>query len=131
MALASAFHLEEGRSSEGLEDALDALLAGVPNAVFYLIGPPKSPVGYALVSFGYALDLGGPTATIAELFIRPPVRGRGMGGEAVAALAKALSRHGIRALHIDAAAANPRASVFCRRLGFAVRDSHTVMTRAL
>jgi len=128
-ALVAAFHSEQGTGGLDIDAALSPLLDGLPHAVLYLIGPPKSPVGYALVSFGYAIDMGGPVATLAELFIRPPVRGRGMGSEAVNALATALARHGIRALHMDAAATNPRATVFCRRLGFAPRDSHTTMTR--
>ena len=131
LAMATAFHQEQNRSTDGLQEALAPLLDGLPAAVLYLIGPPKAPVGYALVSFGYGLDFGGPTATIAELYMRPAIRGRGMGAEAVAAIAGALGQHGVRALHMDAAAANPRATVFCRRLGFSPRASHTVMTRLL
>lgn len=131
LALSTAFHTELGQPTEHLAKALTPLLAGLPNAVFYLIGPPKSPVGHAVVSFGYALDLGGPTATLAEVFIRPAVRGRGMGGEAVGALARVLGQHGIVALHIDAAAAPARATVFVRRLGFAPRPGQTVLTRLL
>ncbi|WP_108484050.1 GNAT family N-acetyltransferase [Oceaniglobus ichthyenteri] len=129
--MATAFHEEVGNSTDAVATALPALLEGLPAAVFYFIGPPRAPVGYTLVSFGYALDLGGPTGTIAELYIRPAVRGRGMGGEAVSALASVLAKHGVRALHMDAAHANPRALVFCRRLGFAARTSHTIMTRLL
>lgn len=131
LALAIAYHAELGQPTERLDGALGPVLQGLPSAVLYLIGPPKSPVGYALVSFGHALHLGGATATIAELFIRPPVRGRGMGGGAVDALAKALAPHGVVALYIDAPAANPRATVFCRRLGFLPSDARTVMTRLI
>ncbi|NCO22435.1 MAG: GNAT family N-acetyltransferase [Rhodobacterales bacterium] len=131
LALSTAFHGELGQPTDHLDGALASLLAGVPHAVLYLIGPPKSPVGHAVVSFGYDLGLGGSTATLGELFIRPPVRGRGMGGEAIQALAAALGRHGVVALHIDAAAAPARATVFVRRLRFAARPGQTVLTRLL
>lgn len=131
LALVTAFHTELGHDTDGLGDALAPLLDGLPNGVLYLIGPPRSPVGHAVVSFGYALDLGGVTASITELFIRPPVRGRGMGGDALDALARALGKHGVRALLIDAADAPARALVFCRRLGFAPRPGQTVLSRLL
>lgn len=131
LAMVQQCHEEVALVVDDIESAILPLLEGTPAAVLYLIGPPMAPVGYSLVSFGYDFTAGGPTATLAELFIRPAIRGRGVGSEAVLALAQGLSAHGIRALSIKSDVANPRAKVFCRRLGFVPEDSHIRMIRAL
>ena len=123
-------HAEDGADATRIA-ALDRLLDGLPAATLYLIGPPKSPVGYMLIAFGFDLSAGGVTATIGELYIRAAVRGRGMGSDAVATLAHALHGHGVCALHMEASDANPRAKVFCRRLGFDERTDTTLLIRTL
>lgn len=68
----------------------------MPGAL-YLIGPPSSPVGYLAISFGHA-PATGTTARLEEIYVRPPVRGRGMGTESIQALSKMLSQNGIEIL---------------------------------
>ncbi|WOI54992.1 GNAT family N-acetyltransferase [Palleronia sp. LCG004] len=98
--LVSACHeeLSVPMSEEDRLAALSPLLSGEVPGAAYLIGPPSSPVGYILLRFGYALRAGGLVARIDELYIRPPVRGRGMASEAIHAVAKQLRTHGLRAV---------------------------------
>ena len=129
MRLVLACHEETGLApdAQDREIAVAALLEGDAPGAIYLIGPPSSPVGYLSVSFGHSISVGGTEAHMDDLFIRPNVRRRGMAGEAVAALAKMLSQHGVKALHIRVHGPVPG---FLPRLRFAAADG-TRLTRTL
>lgn len=118
LRLVAACHDEVGLTSDArdVEAAVDSLLGGTVPGALYLIGPPSSPVGYLAVSFGHSISLGGTEALMDELYIRPSVRRRGMAGEAVAALTKMLTEHGVRALHVRVPGAVPG---FLTRMRFA------------
>lgn len=124
LTMVAAYHAEEGlqTSAEHREAAIAPLLEGSPHGAIWLIGPRIAPVGYVCVSFGWSLELGGLDGMIDELWIREKVRGRGMGSEAVAALQKALQQAGIKALSLEVAATNDRATRIYKRAGFAARD---------
>ena len=66
-----------------------------------------------------------------EFWIREAVRGRGMGTEVLLGLIKALSEHGLRALHLEANRDNLRAQALYSRAGFSRRDGYVLMTREL
>ncbi|PZX17696.1 acetyltransferase (GNAT) family protein [Palleronia aestuarii] len=101
LKLVLACHAETDlpQDEAAIAEALRPLLEGGPNGVVYLIGPPSSPVGYLAISFGYSISIGGLEGHIDEIYIRPPVRNRGMASEALHSLAASLSSHGVRALH--------------------------------
>jgi len=111
--------------------ALEPLLRGTPLGSVWLCGPKMSPVGYAAVGFGWSISLGGPDATLDEFYIREAVRGRGMGAQALDALASELSRRGVVALHLRACTAGPRLQGFFTRRGFSRRDGVVEMSRRL
>ncbi len=111
--------------------ALEPLLRGTPLGSVWLIGPKMAPVGYVAVGLGWSISMGGPDAVLDELYIREAVRGRGMGAQALDALASELSRRGVVALHLKIAAADPRANGFFVRRGFARRDGFLLMSRRL
>ena len=96
LPMVAAYHAEEGIPSDEahLTAALTPLLEGTPLGVAYLIGPRRSPVGYIVISFGYSVELGGIDGMIDEFWIRPPVRGRGMGMDVLLGLVPALAGHG-------------------------------------
>jgi len=111
--------------------ALGPLLKGLPHGAAYLIGPPKAPIGYVVISFGWSLELGGLDACVDELFVREGVRGRGIGTEVLQRLVPSLAEGGVRALHLEVAQDNDRARAFYRRLGFQARSGYHLMTRRL
>ncbi|TRD19779.1 GNAT family N-acetyltransferase [Palleronia caenipelagi] len=95
--LVAACHEEAGLlpDPEARDAALQALLSGEVPGALYLIGPASSPLGYASLSFGHSLQAGGTEAHLEDLYIRPGIRGRGMGTEALTALAKMLGKNGV------------------------------------
>jgi ribosomal protein S18 acetylase RimI-like enzyme len=107
------------------------MLRGTPLGAVWLIGPKMSPVGYVAVGLGWSIELGGPDAFVDELFIREAVRGRGMGAQALDALAVEMGKRGVVALHLEVANDNTRALSFYARRGFSRRDKYFLMTRRL
>ena len=132
MPLVAAFHAEAGiTSSETQRDAaIQPLLEGCPHGAAYLIGPPRAPIGYIVVSFGWSVEFGGMDGFVDELFIRPGVRGRGVASEVLISLPRALAGAGLKALHLEVSTANAGARRLYKRAGFAMRDGFHLMTRS-
>ena len=121
-AMVAAYHQMEGIESDEAHRraAIQPLLDGSPHGAIWLIGPRISPVGYVVVSFGWSIELGGMDGFIDEVWLREAVRGRGMGGEALSELLKALDQAGLKALHLEVAPENTANRLY-RRLGFQER----------
>lgn len=133
VALCTAFHAEEGieQTDEARHAAIAPLLEGLPYGVVYLIGPPRAPIGYIVICFGWSVEFGGLDAIVDELYIRPGVRGRGIATEALIALPRALSEGGLRAIHLEVDRSNTKAMALYKRAGFAPRDNYIFMSRKL
>jgi ribosomal protein S18 acetylase RimI-like enzyme len=133
VTLCAAFHAEEGidQTDEARINALAPLLEGLPYGVVYLIGPPRAPIGYIVICFGWSVEFGGLDAIVDELYIRPGVRGRGIATEALISLPRALSEGGLRAIHLEVDRTNTKAMALYKRAGFAPRDNYIFMSRKL
>ena len=129
LPMVGQFHASEGlqTTEDDRRSALTPLLDGSPHGAIWLIGPKMSPVGYVAIAFGWSIELGGLEATVDELWIREKVRGRGMGGEAMATLLKTLEQAGVAALHLEVSPDNKRAEGLYQRLGFE-RRPYSLMT---
>ena len=132
-ALVAAFHDENGISlaPEKRRAGLSPLLDGIPHGCAYLIGPPRAPIGYVIVSFGWSIEFGGLDGFIDELYVRPGVRRRGVAGEVLMALPRTLADAGMKAIHLEVDAANQTAKRLYTRAGFKLRDQYALMTRPL
>lgn len=133
LGLCAAFHTEEGilQTDEARHAALLPLLDGSPYGVVYLIGPPKSPIGYIVICFGWSVEFGGLDAIVDELYIRPGVRGRGVATEALISVPNALSAVGLRAIHLEVDRTNAAAIKLYQRAGFTLRENYMFMSRKL
>lgn len=131
--LAAAFHAEEGidMSDEARRAGLAPLLDGIPHGAAYLIGPPRAPIGYIVVCFGWSVEFGGLDAIIDELYIRPGVRGRGIATETLMSLPRALAGAGLRAIHLEVDSGNEAAVKLYKRAGFVTRDRYMFMSKHL
>lgn len=131
--LVAAFHEEEGitLSDEARQAGLVPLLDGIPYGAAYLIGPPRAPIGYVVVTFGWSVEYGGLDAIIDEIYVRPGVRGRGIAGEVLLTLPRALAGGGIKAIHLEVDQTNEAAKRLYARAGFKPRDNYIFMSRRL
>lgn len=130
-SLVARFHEQKNvdQSEDVREAALRPLLDGSPHGVAYLIGPRQGPAGYIIVSFGYSVEMGGIAGFVDEFYIRPSIRGRGMGSEVLRKLMPALADYGVVALSLEIGRDNPDAARLYSRLGFEAREDHHLMTR--
>lgn len=133
VALVTAFHAEAGitLSDAARRKGITPLLEDVPHGCAYLIGPPKSPIGYIVITFGWSLEFGGLDAIIDELYIRPGVRGRGIASEALVAVPRALAGGGLRAIHLKVDKNNAKAVKLYSRAGFSKREDYLFMSNRL
>ena len=131
--LVAAFHAEEGitLNAEARAAGIKPLLDGIPHGAAYLIGPPRAPIGYVIVTFGWSVEYGGMDGFVDEIFVRPGVRGRGVAGEVLLSLPRALASAGLKALHLEVAADNEVAQRLYARCGFSLRKGYHLMTRQL
>ncbi len=131
--LVADFHRETGVDQDDAtrRAALAPLLEGSPHGAVYLAGPTRAPVGYAAISFGWSLALGGLEGFVDELYVRPGVRGRGIGTQTLQAIIRMLASAGLRALHLEVTREDAPARALCARLGFAARNTRTLMSRPL
>jgi ribosomal protein S18 acetylase RimI-like enzyme len=97
--------------------ALDALTAGDPLGLAWLVRHAGATVGYVVVALGFSLESGGRDALIDELYIVPAARGRGLGGEVLALIEREAHGRGLKRLYLEVAHGN-RAVELYRRAGF-------------
>lgn len=130
LPMVAAFHAEQGIDTTDAtrRAGLEPLLDGSPHGVAYLIGPQRAPIGYVVISFGWALEFGGMDGFVDEIFIRPGVRGRGIGSEVLTSLPKALAGAGLKALHLEVDRKDSQTRRLYSRLRFQERESYMLMT---
>lgn len=130
LPMVAAFQAEHGieRDDATRKAALKPLLDGSPHGVAYLIGPQRAPIGYVVICFGWSLEFGGMDGFVDEIFIRPGVRGRGIGSEILTSLPKALAGAGLKALHLEVKRDDEKTRRFYARLRFHPREDYMLMT---
>ncbi len=79
-------------------------------------------IGYAVLCFGYSVELGGRDVFLDDFYIAPSERGYGLGHCVMEALIGFAREAGCAAVHLEVVAGN-RAEGFYRRLGFRDRGS--------
>ena len=133
LPLVEKFHQEYGLdySDDHRIAALSPILAGSPLAVAYLFGPKNAPVGYLIMSFGWSIELGGMDGFLDEIWIKPNVRKRGIGTEALNAVIRALSDVGLKAVHLEVDREDADVQRLYARSGFKMRERYALMTRQL
>lgn len=131
LPLVRAFHQEAAITvdEDTRFEALRPLLDGSPHGAIWLVGPARAPIGYVVICFGWSIEFGGMDGFVDELYIRPSVRGRGIGTEVLMALPKTLSASGLKALHMEVSRVAVRIQESYRRAGFQPRQDYMLMTR--
>ena len=133
LRLVTDFHQEEGITQDDAtrRAAVLPLLEGSPHGAIYIAGPARAPIGYVVVTFGWSLEFGGLDGFVDEIYIRPGVRGRGIGTEILRGLPKSLASAGMKAIHLEVGRGNEKARALYRKMGFEARDDYVLMSRFL
>jgi len=82
----------------------------------WLVLDGETPVGYAVLCFGYSLEWLGRDAFVDELFLREDYRGRGWGRTTMVFLEDAARKLGVKTLHLGVVEGNHRPCVYTKRL---------------
>ncbi len=132
-ALVARFHDEHklDMTDEARLAALKPICDGIPQAVAYLIGPKAAPMGYIILSIGYSVEMGGFDCFVDELFLRPSVRGRGIGTEALLSLSKTMASADVKAMFLEVDAQDTRLVGLYKRIGFKDRERYNLMVKEL
>ncbi|SEQ17751.1 Acetyltransferase (GNAT) family protein [Loktanella sp. DSM 29012] len=133
LALMARYHEESGLPFDDAHRAMVAgpLLDGSPLGAIWLIGPARAPLGYVTVTFGWSVPHGGLVGWLEEVFIRPSVRGRGIGTEVLHAVTVNLQRAQLQAMHVILPNDDAGLARFCTRTGFRPVPSPRMMTDPL
>jgi ribosomal protein S18 acetylase RimI-like enzyme len=119
LALARAFHAEEGRTLDARgEAAIAAIADGEPLARAWLAWMANRAIGYLVLTIGYSVEYGGRDGFIDDLYVVPDVRGRGLGGQLIELAIREARLLGIRTLHLEVEADNGGADRLYRGAGF-------------
>jgi GNAT superfamily N-acetyltransferase len=78
-------------------------------------------IGYAAVSAGWSIEIGGADFVLDELFVRD--QGQGIGSDLVAAVETHCRSLGVKRIFLETERPNDRARLLYARLGFAQDDS--------
>ena len=107
-------HLEDA----GLARAIDGVLRDPCRGFFLLLAVDGRRVGAAYVSFVWALEHGGHSAWLEELYVEPAHRAAGLGTELLRAVMAECEAGGCAALDLEIDADHERVRSLYRRHGF-------------
>jgi len=133
LPLMAAFHEEEHTEVDDAhrQAALSPLLDGSPYGEVFIIGPHIAPIGYVVLTYGWSIEFGGKDAFVDEVYLRPKVRGRGLGSEVLLAVGRYLIDAGVVAVHLEVDHDNATAIAMYEKTGFQIRGRYGLMTRRL
>jgi GNAT superfamily N-acetyltransferase len=102
LSLARAFHGEDGHplSSQG-ERAPKYLLAGQVHGIVFKLEGSSGVTGYAVLCFGYSVELGGRDVFLDDFYIIPSERGQGLAHSAMDVLIGFAREAGCVAMHLE------------------------------
>jgi len=130
--LIGEFYRESGYPMDAGEArrAFGELLADPQHGRVWLVAVKGQPAGYLALTLGFSLEYMGVDAFIDDFYLRPDVRGHGIGSAVLAQVESEASVLGIRALHLEVERGNARARAVYDRRGFRETD-RVLLTKRL
>tara|TARA_B110000208_G_scaffold178417_1_gene226353 strand:+ start:586 stop:1038 length:453 start_codon:yes stop_codon:yes gene_type:complete len=131
--LVAAFHAEKALTTTEPQRlaAVTHILEGSYLGALYLISPRVAPFGYVVVAHGFSIEFAAPDAFIEEIYFRPPVRGKGIGGESLLQMCEILEASGTKAMHLEVDQTNTKAQQLYSQGGFGLRANYNLMSKEL
>jgi ribosomal protein S18 acetylase RimI-like enzyme len=98
--------------------AFEPLLRDDRHGVVWIVEPDD---GYAVLTWGWSIEAGGPEAVLDEIYVRP--RGSGIGADLLACVLADGRARGLARIFLETESRNVRVRSFYARHGFAIDDS--------
>lgn len=125
LAMASAFHEEDGHPlKESSPRAIRTLLEGSTLGQIFLLREGEETVGYCALCYTMSLEFGGVVMIVDDLYLKPEVRGRGLGSRILREIEAKARHEGVVQLFLEVEDANEGARRLYERHGFSVRRRH-------
>lgn len=105
-------------SEERARTAFAPLLDGDDRGVVWIV---DEPAAYAVLTWGWSIEAGGPEAVLDEVYVTTP--GRGLGGQLIEHVVADGERRGLVRIFLETETHNVRARRLYGRHGFAEDDS--------
>lgn len=119
LAMVRAFHAEDGHPLEASsEEAVLRVAAGEELARAWIVRSANNAVGYLILTLGYSVEYGGRDGFIDDLYLKPELRGQGVGSRLVAFALDQAAAMGINTLHLEVEIGNARAARVYQTVGF-------------
>ena len=130
LAFTQAYYAFDGLDyvEEMATKALRQLICSEQLGCIWLILLDGTAVGYAALTFGFSLEVGGRDAFIDELFLIEAARGKGIGTRVMNFLKAEAQKSGLQALHLVVSRDNERAQQVYTTAGFQARQNFFLMT---
>lgn len=129
-AFARAYHDYDGHGWDAAHEAAVAqLCAGTPYARAFLLESAGEPVGFASLSYGFSIEVGGLDFFLDEFFLADAARGRGLGKAALALLETEVRHLGGHRLCLEAERHNARAEALYLASGYEAHERHLLSKR--
>jgi GNAT superfamily N-acetyltransferase len=124
MQLVAEFYAESGYpfARDHARRAVESLIDAEALGRIWVLEDDGALEGYLALTFGFSIEYLGRDAFIDELYLRPRLRGGGLGGEAMALVESQARALGVRALHLEVENSNLRARAVYLRRGFRDND---------
>lgn len=113
------------------ERTLKAFLRAPQAGLGWVILVGGYPAGYMILTFGFSLEFYGRDATLDEIYLEAPFRGRGIGRKALAYLEGQARALGVKALHLEVMRDNEPAQRLYAGIGFENRERYFLMSKRL
>ena len=128
-----AFHQDDGIKSDEdhVRKAITPILEGLPYGEIYLAGPRQAPLGYAFIVHSWSIEFGALDIYVDEIFLRPPVRGRGLGTQVLGALTALCREKGANSMALVVGHDNAPARALYRRGGFVRYEGYDMLWKSL
>jgi ribosomal protein S18 acetylase RimI-like enzyme len=124
----SAFTLDRAWATE----AFAYLIAHPVHGAAWLIEQNGNPIGHVVLTVRFAMEFGGLSAYVDDLFIQPGSRRQGAATTALDALLVECRRRACRSLHVEVGADNLAATALYRRYGLVPgTDNRLMLHRSL
>jgi len=119
-ALMTEFYEEAGYllPRDAASRTFASLLAEPSRGRIWLVEVETESVGYIVLTLGFSVEYGGLRGFVDDFFVRPSVRGRGLGGAALETVKECCRDLGVRALLVETGPENHPARGVYARAGF-------------
>lgn len=125
LRLVAAYYAEDGHvfSADTVSAGLVPLLEDHGHGLVWVVEGDDGLLGYAVVTWGWSLESGGPDALLDEIYVEVGNRRRGVGSLLIRHLIEDCRRRGMRRIFLETERPNGDARRLYRRLGFEEEQS--------